>query len=35
MALYNKIELEDGVTKSKKEIITEIVLSILSKADFQ
>ncbi|MFX1394263.1 MAG: AAA family ATPase [Promethearchaeota archaeon] len=35
MALYNKIELEDGVTKSKKEIITEIVLSVLSKADFQ
>lgn len=35
MALYNKIELEDGVTRSKSEIITEIVLSILNKADFQ
>jgi MoxR-like ATPase len=35
MALYNKIELEDGVTSSKKEIITSIVLSVLNKADFQ
>jgi MoxR-like ATPase len=35
MALYNKIELEDGVTKSKSEIITDLVLSILNKADFQ
>ncbi|MFX1257412.1 MAG: AAA family ATPase [Promethearchaeota archaeon] len=35
MALYNKIELEDGVSKSKKEIITDIVLSILNKSDFQ
>jgi MoxR-like ATPase len=35
MSLYNKIELEDGVTKSKKEIITEIVLSVLNKSDFQ
>lgn len=35
MALYNKIELEDGITKSKKEIITEIVISVLKKADFQ
>jgi MoxR-like ATPase len=34
MSLYNKIELEDGVTKSKKEIITEIVLSVLNKSDF-
>ncbi len=35
MALYNKIELEDGVTSSKKEIITNIVLSVLNKVDFQ
>ncbi len=35
MALYNKIELEDGVAKSKTEIITNIVLSVLNKADFQ
>ncbi len=35
MALYNKIELEDGVTSSKEEIITEIVLSVLNKSDFQ
>ncbi len=34
MALYNKIEMEDGVAKSKKEIITEIVLSILNDSDF-
>jgi len=34
MALYNKIELEDGVTSSKEEIITNIVLSVLSKSDF-
>lgn len=34
MALYNKIELEDGVSKSKNEIITEIVLSVLNKTDF-
>ena len=34
MALYNKIELEDGVTKSKKEIITDIVLSVLNSSDF-
>jgi len=35
MALYNKIELEDGVTSSKKEIITNIVLSVLNKVDFR
>jgi len=35
MALYNKIELEDGLTKSKTEIITNIVLSVLNKVDFQ
>ena len=34
MALYNKIELEDGVSKSKKELITEIVLSVLNSSDF-
>ena len=28
MALYNKIELEDGVTSSKEEIIADIVLSL-------
>jgi len=35
MALYNKLELEDGVTSSKEEIITDIVLSVLNKSDFQ
>ena len=35
MALYNKIELEDGVTSSKEEIITDIVLTVLNKSDFQ
>ncbi|UCC20915.1 MAG: MoxR family ATPase [Promethearchaeota archaeon] len=35
MALYNKIELEDGLTQSKKEIITDIVLAVLNKSDFQ
>jgi len=35
MALYNKIELEDGIARSKKEIITEIVLAVLNKSDFQ
>jgi len=35
MALYNKIELEDGLTQSKKEIITNIVLAALNKSDFQ
>lgn len=35
MALYNKIELEDGLTRSKKEIITDIVLAVLNESDFQ
>jgi len=35
MALYNKIELDDGVNKSKMEIIAEIVLAVLNKSDFQ
>ncbi|MFX1338151.1 MAG: AAA family ATPase [Promethearchaeota archaeon] len=35
MALYNKIELEDGVNKSKKELIADIVIAVLNKADFQ
>lgn len=35
MALYNKIEIEDGINKSKKEIITDIVLAVLNKSDFQ
>ncbi len=35
MALFNKIELEDDIAQSKKEIITDIVLAILNKSDFQ
>jgi len=35
MALYNKIELEDGLTQSKKDIISSIVLTVLNKSDFQ
>jgi MoxR-like ATPase len=35
MALHNKIELEDGLTQSKKEVITNIVLAVLNKSDFQ
>jgi len=35
MALYNKVELEDGVTSSKEEIIADIVLSVLNESDFQ
>jgi MoxR-like ATPase len=35
MSLHNKIELEDGLTQSKKEIITSIVLAVLNKLDFQ
>ena len=35
MALHNKIDLEDGITQSKSEIISEIVLAVLNKADFQ
>jgi len=34
MALYNKIELEDGINKSKTEIISEIVLAVLNNSDF-
>jgi MoxR-like ATPase len=35
MALHNKIELEDGLTQSKKEVITNIVLAVLNNSDFQ
>jgi len=35
MALYNKIELEDGISKTKKEVISEIVLAVLNNSDFQ
>jgi len=35
MSLYNKIELEDGLTQSKKEIITNIVFAVLNESDFQ
>jgi len=35
MALYNKIELEDGLTQSKKEVITNVVLAVVNKSDFQ
>ena len=35
MALYNKIELEDGVSQSKTEVITDIVLAVLNQSDFQ
>lgn len=35
MALYNKIDLEDGASKSKKETITDIVLAVLNDSDFQ
>ncbi|MFW9875607.1 MAG: AAA family ATPase, partial [Candidatus Thorarchaeota archaeon] len=35
MSLHNKIELEDGLTQSKKEIISDIVLAVLNKSDFQ
>ena len=35
MALYNKIELEDGISKTKQEIISSIVLKVLNKSDFQ
>ncbi|TXT62894.1 MAG: Propionate catabolism operon regulatory protein [Promethearchaeota archaeon] len=34
MALYNKIELEDGISKNKKEIISDIVFTVLENADF-
>jgi MoxR-like ATPase len=35
MSLHNKIELEDGVTRTKSEVISEIVLAVLNKMDFQ
>ena len=35
MSLHNKIELEDGVTRSKSEVISEIVLAVLNRMDFQ
>ena len=35
MALYNKIELEDDMTRSKTELITDIVRAVLNKSDFQ
>ena len=35
MALFNKIELEDGLTQSKKEVITNVVLAAINKSDFQ
>ena len=35
MALHNKIELEDGITRTKSEVISEIVLAVLNKMDFQ
>ncbi|MBD3254235.1 MAG: AAA domain-containing protein [Candidatus Lokiarchaeota archaeon] len=35
MSLYNKIEIEDGISKSKTELIVDIVLSVLNKSDFQ
>ena len=35
MSLHNKIELEDGITRTKSEVISEIVLAVLNKTDFQ
>jgi MoxR-like ATPase len=35
MSLHNKIELEDGVTRTKSEVISDIVLAVLNKTDFQ
>jgi MoxR-like ATPase len=32
MALYNKIEIEDGISKSKEEVIIDIVLAVLNKS---
>jgi MoxR-like ATPase len=34
MALYNKIELEDGISRTKQEVISEIVLAVLNNSDF-
>ena len=35
MSLYNKIELEDGVPRSKEEVRVDIVLAVINKMDFQ
>jgi MoxR-like ATPase len=35
MALFNKVELEDGITRTKHDVITDIVLRVLNKSDFQ
>ena len=35
MALHNKIDLEDGISKTKKEVISDIVLAVLNRSDFQ
>lgn len=35
MALYNKIELEDGISKNKQDVITDLVLAVLNNSDFQ
>lgn len=34
MALHNKIDLEDGISKTKKEVISDIVLAVLNNSDF-
>jgi MoxR-like ATPase len=35
MALHNKIDLEDGISKTKREVISDIVLAVLNSSDFQ
>jgi MoxR-like ATPase len=35
MALHNKIDLEDGISKTKREVISDIVLAVLNSTDFQ
>ena len=35
MALYNKIELEDGIMRTKKKILKDLVMSVLQNTDFQ
>ncbi|TXT54700.1 MAG: Propionate catabolism operon regulatory protein [Promethearchaeota archaeon] len=35
MALHNKIDLEDGISKTKREVISNIVLAALNDSDFQ
>lgn len=35
MALHNKIDLEDGISKTKREVISNIVLAVLNESDFQ